>query len=65
MFGADFVWFCIITYFVLRWWWKSDQGIDDGRNTVGNRFSKKRNKQRSLTDDEFIAAILPTIDNGK
>ena len=54
--------FCIVlSIIVLRWWWKGGAGpINDGRNTVGNRFSKRKNR-RKLTTDEVITVVLPTI----
>ena len=56
--------FCIVlSYIVIRMWWKSGHSENDGRNTVKNRFRKR--KQRRLTDEEFISVIFPTINNDK
>lgn len=62
--GPDFVPFLICLFIVLRIWWKSNQEIDDGRNTVGNRFSKKK-RNRKITDEELITVVFPTILNDK
>lgn len=55
--------FCIVlSFIVIRWWWKYDEDAYDGRNTVKNRFRKRK---RKLTDEELIAAVLPTINKDK
>lgn len=55
----DWIICAILSYIVLRFWWKTDEDAYDGRNTVKNRFRKR--KQRKLTDDEIISVIIPTI----
>lgn len=56
--------FCIVlSYIVIRFWWKSKNDGYDGRNTVKNRFRKK--KPRKITDEELISAVIPTINNDK
>lgn len=58
----DWILCIVLSYIVIRMYWKDQQlprQIEHRRNTVKNRFAKKRR----ITDEELITVVLPTINN--